>query len=315
MIRYETHQNIDKTKWDECISNSYNGIIYAYSWYLDLVCPEWDALIEGDYQKIFPLTWRKKSGIFYLYQPCFTQQLGVFSPEFLTSKDTESFLKSIPAKFLYAEINLNIFNKTESLPFRFTPHKTHLLDLIESYDTIAANYSTNLKRNIKTAQKSGISIRDNIPIKQIIDLFIKNKGEKISTLGSKEYSILETLFERCYQDNMAVSLGAFDKDNHLYAGAIFIASHSKVIFLFSGTSKTAKNTGALHLLIDHFIQTNAQRNLTLDFEGSDNKNLARFYRSFGARECTYMMYIKNDLPWIVSEGVKFIKRLRKIANS
>jgi lipid II:glycine glycyltransferase (peptidoglycan interpeptide bridge formation enzyme) len=315
MIRYEKHQNIDKNKWDECISNSYNGVIYAYSWYLDTVCPEWDAMIDNDYIKVFPLTWRKKSGIYYLYQPCFTQQLGIFSSGLLTPKDTELFLKNIPLKFRYAEINLNIFNKTEDLPFRFIPQKTHLLDLIESYDKIALDYSTNLKRNLKTAEKQGLSINVDVPASQIIKLFSENRGKQIATLGDDDYAILENLFEKCSQNNMAVALGVYDKDSVLCAGAIFIASHSKVIFLFSGTSQEARNTGAMHFLIDHFIRKNAQRNLTLDFEGSNDSNLARFYKSFGAKECTYMMFVKNDLPWVVSKGVKFIKRLRKIADS
>lgn len=315
MIRYEKHQNIDKNKWDECISGSYNGVIYAHSWYLDIVCPEWDALIEDDYKKVFPLTWRKKSGIYYLYQPCFTQQLGIFSSGLLTIEDTEAFLKNIPLKFRYAEINLNIFNKTENLPYRLIPQKTHLLDLIEPYERIVRDYSTNLKRNLKTAEKIGITIKANVPHSKIIELFSKNRGKQIKTLGDEEYAVLNILIKQCNQNEMAISLGAFDKENNLCAGAIFVASNSKVIFLFSGTSIDCRNTGALHFLIDYFIRQNAQRNLTLDFEGSNDINLARFYKSFGAKECNYMMFVKNDLPWVVTKGVKFIKRLRNIADS
>ena len=40
-------------------------------------------------------------------------------------------------------------------------------------------------------------------------------------------------------------------------------------------------------MIDHFIQEHAGKKLLLDFEGSDIKNLAWFYRSFGATEEKY----------------------------
>jgi hypothetical protein len=63
------------------IARSFNGIVYAYSWYLDIVSPGWDALVKDDYKSVMPLTWRKKYGIKYLYQPFFTQQLGVFSSD------------------------------------------------------------------------------------------------------------------------------------------------------------------------------------------------------------------------------------------
>ncbi|MCK4361546.1 MAG: hypothetical protein KAV70_07350, partial [Bacteroidales bacterium] len=79
MIKHLTYQQINKSKWDECIKKSFNGIIYGYSWYLDIVCKHWEALVENDYERVFPLTTGKKFGINYLYQPFFTQQLGVFS--------------------------------------------------------------------------------------------------------------------------------------------------------------------------------------------------------------------------------------------
>jgi len=47
MIIYHKHHEIDRDRWDECIRKSFNGIIYAYSWYLDIVSPQWEALIEG----------------------------------------------------------------------------------------------------------------------------------------------------------------------------------------------------------------------------------------------------------------------------
>ena len=54
------HDKIDKVKWDNCISRSVNGHIYARSWYLNIVSPDWDALIEGDYEAVMPLTWKRK---------------------------------------------------------------------------------------------------------------------------------------------------------------------------------------------------------------------------------------------------------------
>jgi hypothetical protein len=79
MINYIKHKDVDTEKWDRCIEQSVNGIIYAFSWYLDIVCDEWDALVDDDYESVFPLVKRKKFGINYIYPPFFTQQLGLFS--------------------------------------------------------------------------------------------------------------------------------------------------------------------------------------------------------------------------------------------
>ena len=91
-IRYVKRKDIDAQKWDECISNSPNGIIYAYVFYLDCMADQWDALVYNDYEAIMPLTWRKKYGVAYLYQPFFTQQSGIFSQQPVTASIIAAFL-------------------------------------------------------------------------------------------------------------------------------------------------------------------------------------------------------------------------------
>ncbi|MFH1005014.1 MAG: hypothetical protein V1781_05925 [Bacteroidota bacterium] len=113
-INYISHSHINKKTWDECIEHSQNSLIYAYSWYLDIVCPNWEALVEGDYESVMPLTWEKKYGIRYLFQPYFTQQLGIFSKNKLEKKTIEKFLLSIPTYYKFIEINLNTQNDFQS---------------------------------------------------------------------------------------------------------------------------------------------------------------------------------------------------------
>jgi hypothetical protein len=80
IIQHLTHAEIDKVKWDACIDKAGNGLIYGHSVYLNKMCNgQWDALVMGNYETVMPLTRRKKWGIYYLYQPAFTQQLGIFS--------------------------------------------------------------------------------------------------------------------------------------------------------------------------------------------------------------------------------------------
>ncbi|MEI7803415.1 MAG: hypothetical protein WCI97_12250, partial [Bacteroidota bacterium] len=91
---YLKHAEIDKTKWDHCVKNSINHLPYCYSWYLDVVSPGWEALISGAYKYIFPLTHRRKARINYLYQPYFTQQLGLFSSKKFSQKILNEFLSA-----------------------------------------------------------------------------------------------------------------------------------------------------------------------------------------------------------------------------
>ena len=65
MINYKRHKEIDFKKWDNCIESAINRNIYATTWYLDLVCKNWDALILNDYEAVMPLPWNKKWGVKY----------------------------------------------------------------------------------------------------------------------------------------------------------------------------------------------------------------------------------------------------------
>src|SRR5919202_1571686 len=70
---------IDKTKWDACIRNSNNGLIYATSSYLNHTTDNWHGIVVNDYDCVMPLPWRKKFGIRYCYDVPFVQQLGWYS--------------------------------------------------------------------------------------------------------------------------------------------------------------------------------------------------------------------------------------------
>ena len=81
-IRFIKNNIIDKKKWDLCVEGSVNRTHYALSWYLDIVADKWDAVVYGDYELIFPVTYKNIipfiPAIKIISQPMFCQQLGFF---------------------------------------------------------------------------------------------------------------------------------------------------------------------------------------------------------------------------------------------
>ena len=55
MIKFLKNKEIDKQKWDNCLEKSSCAKMYVYSWYLDIISPNWGGLIEDDYASIFPI--------------------------------------------------------------------------------------------------------------------------------------------------------------------------------------------------------------------------------------------------------------------
>ncbi len=304
MIRYIPHDEIDFEKWDHCINTAINGIFYAWSWYLDMCTDTWDALVEDDYCAVMPLPVRRKYGIRYVYQPFFIQQLGVFSTHSLSEEVTLRFLQAIPKTVRYAAFNLNIYNR---LP---EGHKaisgrgiTHELDLIAPYEQIRKAYSTNLKRNIKKAEKSGVYVTSHARPEDIITAFRQNSSRYQVHYKENDYRILKHIIYSGMHKGFVTIKAAYGRTNNFCAGIVFYKSHKKAVWLFSGTTPEARQNGAMSLLADDFIREYAGTEMVLDFEGSINPNLARFYRAFGSEECVFLQVRMNNMPFIVKNLV------------
>jgi hypothetical protein len=294
-IKYISHADIDKQKWDDCVQHATNGLIYAYSWYLDAMADNWDALVLNDYDAIMPLTRNKKYGVHYLFQPYFCASLGIFSKNQITPVVTEAFLKKIPKRFRYIDIYLNYNNLFPVEGFQLTERLNFILSLNNSYAEIAEQYRTNLKRNIRKAEQSGLIAKQNIPVEDIISL-AKETMQRVSAISDEQLDRFKKLFSVAKEKQLAETLGIYNNNDQLLASAVFLHSHKRWYYILVGNHPNGKTLGASHYLIDRFIAIHAGTDTLLDFEGSDIRNLAFFYSSYGATEERYPALRMNRLP-------------------
>jgi hypothetical protein len=295
MIRFLQHDMIDKSQWDDCIGQAINGNLNAYAWYLDIVSPGWCALVEDDYNKVFPLTVLSKASIKYIMQPYFTQQLGLFYQTLSSEGKLAEFLASIPSEFRYIDINLNTSNRIPT-SVSVSSMINLELDLISEYDKIASGYQNNLQRNLKKASQNKLTFAKHVRPEDVISLFRANKGQDLKHLDDSQYALIQRIAYESIHKGIGEMWVAYDEFNQLVAGVLWVSSHQKVIFLFSALSEAGRKLNAMPWLIDEFIRQHSGMPLTLDFEGSNNTGLARFYRSFGAKTITYQRYVRNSLP-------------------
>lgn len=293
MIKYIEHRDIDKKKWDECITNSPNGFIFAYSWYLDSVCENWNALVEGDYQTVFPLPWKKKLGISFVYQPFFLNQLGVFSLNPITEELANKFLDSIPKKFAYIDMALNYHNTATLSDFAITQRVVQYVDLNNDYASISKNYSENLKRNLKKAKKNKVRLIKNIMLEKVVESFRLTQGKNLKMFRKKNYLQLTDLIKKLISMGFGQTMGVYSTDNILCASASFMQSNNRIIYLKGAATDKGKEIGAMHYLMDYIIKENAGSNLLFDFGGSVVESVARFNKSFGAKEYVYLQVRKD----------------------
>ena len=295
-IKFVDNKDIDRTKWDQCIANSSFGIVYAYSWYLDRICPYWDALVWGNYLYVMPLVNNKKYGISYIYQPFFTQQLGIFSNFPPESDIVNQFLNSIPGKFRLTDMNLNLGNMPTADGYNIRKNTTYQLHLDSGADNIRTYYNSNTKRNIQKAIQNKISIFSVYDINQFLKFTQANLTKKSPEIKNKHYQALQKVISYALYHQLGEIYGAWDSANNLVASVFFLTSNQKSIYLAATSNQTGIEQSAMFLLIDTFIQNNAGKKQILDFEGSNISGIARFYAGFGALPETYYSVHQNQLP-------------------
>lgn len=295
-IRFVEHADIDYKKWDQCVANSPFGMVYAKSWYLDRICGNWDALIGDDYLYVMPIPNNRKFGIRYIFQPFFTQQLGVFSGIFLTSEIVDRFLNAIPGQFKLTDQNLNLGNQPKTPNFSFRQNTTYHLSLVPEVAGIRKAYKTNTRRNIQKAIQQNILIKPVGDVGRFLRFTFENLELKSSALKRKHYSALEQVILFALTNQSGELLGAWDGEDNLLASVFFVKANQTVIYLAASSSKSGTEKKAMFLLVDTFIRKNAGKNLTLDFEGSNIPGVARFYAGFGAIPQTYYSVHQNRLP-------------------
>ena len=297
MIKYLQHEEINKNKWDDCINLSPHGLIYALSWYLDAVHPGWKALVKNDYETVFPLTSGKKFGINYLYQPFFNQKLGAFSRNPGEYIDIDLFLEVLRERFRYVDIKLNRANRITGKEFKVEMNTNIELDLSENLEAIRNNYSENALRNLKKFNDENIILNEEKDSGLLIRMFRSNMGRTLPKIKDIHYSGLKKVMDTAIDKGTGRMLVAKNQKDKLLTGAFFITYRNRAVFLFSANTEDGREKRAMYGIIDRFIEENAGEKMILDFEGSNNENLARFYKSFGGKNFDYPGLRINRLPF------------------
>jgi hypothetical protein len=281
-------ENIIDLKWNDCIRKSPNGLMYGLTWFLDALVDRWEGLVwekDKEYIAVFPIPIRKKFGFKYVYPPFFIQQLGLFSVKGKNEKEAITYLNT---RFKFVELNLNSSAEIGQ-------NRTNLLlPLNKDYESIKAKYTSNHKRNLKKSYNSDLLIK-NANINDLIGLFRINKGAELSNLKDCDYQRLHNLLMEAEKQSCLTVKGVF-KSEKLICGGVFIKFKNRIIFIFSCNTSQGRDCGALFYLLNSIIKQYSCSGFILDFEGSQNKGLARFYSGFGAKEEGYKFYRHNNLP-------------------
>ncbi len=277
-LKFVKRQEIDTEKWDSCIKNAKNSLLYAYSWYLDIVAENWNGIIYENYSCVMPIVWNKKLGLKYTYRAFLLQQLGIFHAGNITP-NYNAFLKILFAKFRFIDYNFNSLNKI-SLN-KITENTNLELPLNKKYEELRKNFTKKHRATILKAIKKNIIISKNLKIEEFIKL---KKKFPVNNLTQKNFESLKKL---CTQFPEKAKIYGASKNAELLSASVYFIQDNRIYFLASVSTQKGKKNNSAFLLKNEIIKDFSNKNYILDFEGSNIPGVKHFFKGWGAQEKNY----------------------------
>ena len=250
----------------------------------------WDAIIVNNYEAVFPMPFRKKWGIKYVYHPAFIQQLGLCTTT--ANIKVSDILPILMQHFKYADLFLNY---TNCFLNNLTEKTNFVLYLNKNYAHYRLKYKYHLKRKLNINNTKFLNYRKNYNTKEAIYTYKNLYADKHKSINDKDYSNFLKLCEKLALQKKVFTRSVYDEKEQLLSIALFLFENDRIYNIINCTTQIGRNTISSHYLIDRLIEEFSETNNILDFEGSDLKGVKRFYENFSPKKEPYFYYKINNL--------------------
>ncbi len=214
-------------------------------------------------------------------------------------------MNAIPTAFKFIDINLNdsnLFNNTNN--FILTEKPNYVLPLSSSYEKIASKYNSNLKRNLKKAEKADFFAATDLKPEIFVEAVKNHHKNQGNVIPPEIYHTALRIIYKCLHRGKGTFTCVYNDKEELCAAVFWMINGARFINLLNVTTEKGRENGAMHYLVDLFIRRNSGKTMFIDFEGSSIESIARFYQSFGAENLPFYNLKRNSLPW----WLKIIKK-------
>ena len=297
-ITYLPNHQIDYQKWDACISNAPNGLIYGYAFYLTQMAKNWDGLILNDYEAVMPLIWNKKMGIRYCYQPPFMQQAGWFGN--LTTELAKQLLDKITGFTKYGDWMFNFGNQEVNGWKGSNELTNYILNLDTDYLSLRKYYKTDLLNNLKVAGRHHLQYAPSKDVDASIQNYRTQYGNRMPQVKEEHYKQFANLCQQLQITNQCIIREVKDEHGNLISSALLLIDSNRIYNLMNTNTETGRRLSANHYLYDCIINEFAGSKLIFDFEGSDLPGVKSFYENFGPVNQPYFHWHYNNLPFPIN---------------
>lgn len=291
---------IDTAKWDDCVANNANGLIYAYSYYLNAMAIEWHGLVINNYETIFPIPAKKKLGIQYLYMPAFTQQLGFIGNLNLVNSNV---INAIQQFVKYGSPYLNFSNHIVATQ-QCVARNNFIVQLQQPYVAIRNQYKKTIDYSLAKAEKFKLKYVIGDDVKEAVLLYQQYNKNNMQHVTNTDYINFQNLLLQLQANNQILIRKVESAEKELMSIALLMKDNKRYYNIINVTPEAGRKCEANYFLYNHILQELAEQPMLFDFEGSDLPGVQKFYEKFGAINQPYFHWHYNLLP----TPIKWLKK-------
>ena len=295
-------------------TSAYTNSVFEQPWWLDAVAPNiWKEIFVKEEDEIiarWPIVIKGNC----ILMPKLTQTLGFWLSERILESDPyynkrkkiiNLLLEQLPKNKsikIRLDHKINYFLPMHWNNFVIYPCISYRINDLSDIDSIFNSFNYNVRKHIKTASK-------NVIIKTIDDIeLLLTLMEKTFKLQNRKYPIsrnlIRNIYSSCKEYQACKLLYAFDKDENLHSGSLFVYDKNVCYHLIQGSDPKYRNSRANSLLIWEGIKFASTVSKTFDFEGSMIEGIENFFRQFGGTPIVYYQIRKQNIALEIFELIK-----------
>lgn len=283
--------------------------LFLQDWWLDVVCPEWDAAIvhNGDnIAGLWPYNPEKKASVSILRTPALTPYIGphIFFPHDLKESKKDNFEHEVTAALFEKMPDAKVW--AVSLPpaqkqvglykeqgFDIQTRQTFLMPLDAGEADIFLRLNEDYRRNIRKAEAEIIITNEpaELPLlRQYLEATLDRKDVKMHYSAG----LMQQLFNEC-NSRGTCALWVARKAGEVQAILWHVWDEERAYYLAGSRNPKVKDAKAMTALIWHAIKESKKMGKAIfDFEGSMDPGVEKFFRNFGAVRELYLVLNKNN---------------------
>ena len=284
--------------------------IFCKPWWLDAVCgtDNWDvALVDKDGHLLgsMPYYSTKLLGQNLITMPKFTTRMGPFITHLSNQKYAgllhhdqtimNELIDQIPdSMHFHQDFDYRI---TDGLPFHWrnftlNVRYTYVIENLSNLNDVWLGFQQNARRHVRNSSKV-VTVRSDLGIDRLMELSeLTQRRQNLNPIYTRDR--LHALHSACSMNDAGRLFFAEDDKGRLHAGLYLVWDENAAYYLIGGGDPCLRNSGATSLLMWKAIEFAATVTKSFDFNGSMKESIQQFFRSFGAKQKSYLSVSKTN---------------------